>query len=135
MEHDLVKKTKANLFEKAFKKIQEKNNQFNQTIDNTQRSNSPLQNVSIGSSDTNRPPFEFDVDIKDDGSGTFQGDFSQQINPNLNVGGFYKTNIGDNTENDDYGIKANYGNKLFNLNLNYGAGNKFNANAGFDMKF
>ena len=81
MEHDLVKKTKANLFEKAFKKIQEKNNQFNQTIDNTQRSNSPLQNVSIGSSDTNRPPFEFDVDIKDDGSGTFQGDFSQQINP------------------------------------------------------
>ena len=134
MEHDL-EKTKANLFQKAFKKMQEKNNQLNQTIDKKQKRNNLLQDISIGSSDTNTPPFEFDVDIKDDGSGTFQGDFSQQINPNLNVGGFYKTNIGDTTEKDDYGIKANYGNKLFNLNLNYGAGNKFDANAGFDMRF
>jgi len=108
------------------------NQQLNQSIDG--RKNSVLNEVSIGNGNTDKPPFNFDVDLEDDGSGKIKGEFTKEINPNFDIGAFYETDVGQNT-GDDYGLSANYKNKLFNLDFNYGKGNNINANANFDYKF
>ena len=76
----------------------------------------------------------FNVDLEDDGSGKIKGEFKKEVNPNFDVGAFYETEVGENT-GDDYGLSANYKNKLFNLDFSYGKGNNINANANFDYKF
>ena len=108
------------------------NQQLNQSIEG--RKNSVLNEVSIGNGNTDKPPFNFDVDLEDDGSGKIKGEFTKEINPNFDIGAFYETDVGQNT-GDDYGLSANYKNKLFNLDFNYGKGNNINANANFDYKF
>ena len=108
------------------------NQQLNQSIDG--RKNSVLNEVSIGNGNTDKPPFNFDVDLEDDGSGKIKGEFTKEINPNFDIGAFYETDVGQNT-GDDYGLSANYKNKLFNLDFSYGKGNNINANANFDYKF
>tara|TARA_R100000322_G_scaffold143802_1_gene99763 strand:- start:318 stop:761 length:444 start_codon:yes stop_codon:yes gene_type:complete len=108
------------------------NQQLNQSIDG--RKNSVLNEVSIGNGNTDKPPFNFDVDLEDDGSGKIKGEFTKEINPNFDIGAFYETDVGQNT-GDDYGLSANYKNKLFNLDFNYGKGNNINANANFDYRF
>ena len=110
------------------------NKQLNQTIDGRTNNSTNLQEISIGNNQTNQPPLNFNVDLEDDGSGKIKGEFKKEINPNFDVGAFYEADVGEGT-GDDYGISANYKNKLFNFDFNYGKGNNINANANFDYKF
>ena len=146
-----IDETKRRLFRKAFdqKNVDEQNtdqesssflqnaikgNQLlNQSIDGREN-NSKLKEISIGNNQTNQPPLNFNVDLEDDGSGKIKGEFKKEVNPNFDVGAFYETEVGENT-GDDYGLSANYKNKLFNLDFSYGKGNNINANANFDYKF
>ena len=109
------------------------NRLLNQSIGGREN-NSNLKEISIGNNQTNQPPLNFNVDLEDDGSGKIKGEFKKEVNPNFDVGAFYETEVGENT-GDDYGLTANYENKLFNLDFSYGKGNNINANANFDYKF
>ena len=147
-----IDSTKRKLFQRAFREKNEKaqdnesvsssflqnaikgNQQLNKTIDGRTNNSNNLKEISIGNNQTDQPPFDFDVDLEDDGSGKIKGEFTKEISPNLDVGAFYETNVGNNT-GDDYGLSANYKNKLFNLDFSYGKGNNINANANFDYKF
>ena len=146
-----IDETKRRLFRKAFdqKNVDEQNTDqesssflqnaikgnrlLNQSIDGREN-NSKLKEISIGNNQTNQPPLNFNVDLEDDGSGKIKGEFKKEVNPNFDVGAFYETEVGENT-GDDYGLSANYKNKLFNLDFSYGKGNNINANANFDYKF
>ena len=147
-----IDSTKRKLFQRAFREKNEKaqdnesvsssflqnaikgNQQLNKTIDGRTNNSNNLKEISIGNNQTDQPPFDFDVDLEDDGSGKIKGEFTKEISPNLDVGAFYETKVGNNT-GDDYGLSANYKNKLFNLDFSYGKGNNINANANFDYKF
>jgi len=146
-----INTAKKSLFKKAFDKRSKdeqdnesvsssflqnaiKGNQLlNQTIDG-RKNNSNLKEISIGNNQKNEPPLNFNVDLEDDGSGKIKGEFKKEINPNFDIGAFYETDVGENT-GDDYGLSANYKNKLFNLDFSYGKGNNINANANFDYRF
>ena len=146
-----IDETKRRLFRKAFdqKNVDEQNTDqesssflqnaikgnrlLNQSIDGREN-NSKLKEISIGNNQTNQPPLNFNVDLEDDGSGKIKGEFKKEVNPIFDVGAFYETEVGENT-GDDYGLSANYKNKLFNLDFSYGKGNNINANANFDYKF
>ena len=146
-----IDETKRRLFRKAFdqKNVGEQNTDqesssflqnaikgnrlLNQSIDGREN-NSKLKEISMGNNQTNQPPLNFNVDLEDDGSGKIKGEFKKEVNPNFDVGAFYETEVGENT-GDDYGLSANYKNKLFNLDFSYGKGNNINANANFDYKF
>jgi|TARA_R100000149_G_C5758158_1_gene64316 hypothetical protein len=110
------------------------NQRLNESIDGRKNNSNNLREISIGNNQTDQPPLNFDIDLEDDGSGKIKGEFKKEINPNLDVGAFYETKVGENT-GDDYGLSANYKNKLFNLDFSYGKGNNINANANFDYKF
>jgi len=110
------------------------NKNMNQSIDGRTNNSNNLKEISIGNNQTDQPPFNFNVDLEDDGSGKIKGEFTKEINPHLDVGAFYETKVGENT-GDDYGLSANYKNKIFNLDVSYGKGNNINANANFDYKF
>ena len=147
-----IDSAKRKLFRRAFREKNEKaqdnesvsssflqnaikgNQQLNKTIDGRTNNSNNLKEISIGNNQTDQPPFDFDVDLEDDGSGKIKGEFTKEISPNLDVGAFYETKVGNNT-GDDYGLSANYKNKLFNLDFSYGKGNNINANANFDYKF
>ena len=150
-----IANTKAKLFKKAFDQKKEgqntdressrssasflqnviKGNQLmNESIEGRKKDSNNLKEISIGNNQTDKPPLNFDIDLEDDGSGKIKGEFKKEINPNFDVGAFYETEVGENT-GDDYGLSANYKNKLFNLDFSYGKGNNINANANFDYKF
>ena len=147
-----IDSTKRKLFQRAFREKNEKpqdnesvsssflqnaikgNPQLNKTIDGRKNNSNNLKEISIGNNQTDQPPFDFNVDLEDDWSGKIKGEFTKEINPNLDVGAFYETEVGENT-GDDYGLSANYKNKLFNLDFSFGKGNNINANANFDYKF
>ena len=110
------------------------NQKLNESIEGRKNNSNNLREISIGNNQTDQPPLNFDIDLEDDGSGKIKGEFKKEINPNFDVGAFYETEVGENT-GDDYGLSANYKNKLFNLDFSYGKGNNINANANFDYKF
>ena len=147
-----IDSTKRKLFKRAFRVKNEKaqdnesasssflqnaikgNQKLNKTIEGRTNNSNNLKEISIGNNQTDQPPFDFNVDLEDDGSGKIKGEFTKEINPNLDIGAFYETKVGENT-GDDYGLSANYKNKIFNLDFSYGKGNNINANANFDYKF